>query len=330
MADTKHLIFFTIAAFVSLFSSMKAVAQTRIDGFPSKPITIVIAGIPGTLADADARFWSQPLTESLGRPVLLEHKPGGGGIVGANYVAKAAPDGHTLFIITGSHTTLAAFRDDLPYDAVRDFSPISLVSKRGVVLVVTPSLPVRTLAEYISYAKANPGKLNWGTNGSGTTFHIVGAWFANATDTDVTMLPYKTNAQMYIDLFAGRVHVSPMTTFTGLQYIKSGKVRPLAQLTMQRSVYYPDLATASELGVADFDYSSWQGFVAPARTPGSIVTKINGVFSSWSKSPTAIKNAATNGAELVVSTPDFLGQTLVREIARWRKVIRDNNIKAEE
>ena len=199
------------------------------------------------------------------------------------------------------------------------------------MLVVTPSFPARNLKEYIAFARSRPGEINYGTNGAGGSYHISGAWLGSVTNTVATFVHYKGSAQLYVDLVAGRVHVSPMTLYSALPFIKSGKVRAIAQLGLERSAFAPDdLQTAAEQGAPGFDWISWQGLLAPAGTPADVVRRLNAVLASFARSPAAIANAAKEGAEMVGSTPEFFGKLLIDELVRWRKVVQENNIKLEE
>ena len=319
-----------LVAAMAALSCTGALAQARTDSFPSRPVSIVIGVAPGGPSDADVRLWSQPLTETLGKPFVMDFKPGAGGIIGSNVVAKAPPDGHTMLYISGGFTTAPAFNEKLPFDPVKDFAPLSLLSKRGTLLVVTPSLPVNSFPEYLAYAKAHPGEMNWGTSGVGSTFHMTGAWLAGLTGAKVTFIHYKGNAQNFLDLTAGRVQVSPMSLFAAIPFIKAGKVRPIAQLSQQRSSFLPDLPTVSEQGVPGFDYFTWQGFVLPAGTPAAIVARLHAPLAAYAKNPEAIARAAKDGSELIGSPPEVLGRVIAEEVVRWKKVVKDNNIKPEE
>lgn len=317
------------AVFMTTLLPSTVLAQTRADTYPSKPVTIVIPFGAGSAPDIAARFWSKPLTESLGRPFVVDMKPGAGGNIASLSVARAAPDGHTLLLMTGTFTMLPAF-ENLPFDPVKDFAPVSLLSRRAIVLAVTPSLPVRSFAEYLAYARAHPDELNWGAQGGGTSFHLAGAMLSNATGTKVTYVHYKGSAQNYTDLIAGRIHVSPMSMVSALPFVRDGRIRLIASLTADRSSFLPDLPTVAEMGIAGYDISSWQGLLASAGTPAAIVNKLNGPIVSFAKSAAALSAAAKNGEELVGSAPEILEQRIVSEIARFRKVVKDNNITQEQ
>jgi len=249
-------------------SSKPALAQSSADTYPSKVVTLVNPFVAGSTTDGDARPLLQYLTAALGKSFVVDYRPGAGGILGNNYVAKAKPDGYTLLIVSTSFTTNFALRDNVPY-SYKDFAPVSLLSRRPVILVVTPSLPVKSFAEYLAYARANPDKLNWGTSGAGSIFHMAGAYLAAATGTKITFVHYKGNAQGFVDLVAGRTQVSPMTTFAALPYIKAGQVRPIAHLTASRSRAMPNLPSVAELGVVGYDYSGWGGHTHHRRLTGN-------------------------------------------------------------
>lgn len=304
-----------------------ALAQSGADAYPSKPVTLVIPFAPGSTTDSDARPMLHHLTGTFGKPFLTDFRPGAGGTTGNHYVARSAPDAHTLLIVTTSFATNFALRDSLPY-APKDFAPVSLLSRRSVILVVTPSLPVQNFAEYLAYAKSNPGKLNWGTSGVGSIFHMAGAYLASATGTKVTFIHYKGNSQGFIDLVAGRTQVSPMTTFAAQPYLKSAKVRPIAHLSAGRSRFLPDLPSVAELGVTGFDYSGWGAILTTAGSPATAVARLSAAIVAYTRSAEASARAVKEGYELEGSTPDALGKLIQSEIARWKKVATDNGIKA--
>ncbi len=308
-------------------SSKPALAQSSADTYPSKVVTLVNPFVAGSTTDGDARPLLQYLTAALGKSFVVDYRPGAGGILGNNYVAKAKPDGYTLLIVSTSFTSNFALRDNVPY-SYKDFAPVSLLSRRPVILVVTPSLPVKSFAEYLAYARANPDKLNWGTSGAGSIFHMAGAYLAAATGTKITFVHYKGNAQGFVDLVAGRTQVSPMTTFAALPYIKAGQVRPIAHLTASRSRAMPNLPSVAELGVVGYDYSGWGAILTTGGSPATVVNKLATAIAAYTRLPDAAARAVREGYELESSTPEALGKFIESEVARWGKVARENNIKA--
>ncbi len=307
-------------------------AQSPAGAFPSKPVTIVIAVAPGASADIETRLYMPRLMEGLGQPIVLDYKPGAATSIGTIYVARAVPDGHTILYASSGFPVYPAFfpADKLPYDPVKDFAAVSQITKRGTLLLVHPSLGVKTFAEYLAYAKANPEKINFGTSGGGGIFHIIGAWLHSLTNTKVTFVHYKGAAPIYVDLLAGRITAAPAVMFVGLQYVKSGKLIPIANMSAERSKQMPDLKTLTELGVAGYDFASWSGYVAPARTPDAIVNRLSAEFAKVARAPEVIKRMDADGADMVGSTPEQFRQSIVNETLRWRRVVQENGIKLEE
>lgn len=317
----------------ALFAAFSSAAWAQVPArYPSKPVTIILPIAPGAAQDIETRLYLPRLIEGLGQPVLIDYKPGAGASLGTIYVAKAAPDGHTILAVTPSYTVYPAYfpLDKIPYDPVKDLAPVSLTNKRSAFLVVTPELGVKTFPEYVAYAKANPDKLNYGTSGSGGILHIVGAWLHGATNTRATFIHYKGAGPMYTDLIAGRVHAASALTFVAAPHLKTGKMVPLATMSAARSRVLPDLMTVTEYGVTGYDYVSWSGILAPAKTPEAIVNRLSEEFAKLAKAPEIVKRMDTDGAEMVGSTPAQLRQVVVTESARWRKIVQENGIKLEE
>ena len=305
-------------------------AQNAVAAYPSRPVTIISPNAPGGSLEMDGRFWGQRLGESLGKPFLVDFKAGGTGTIGTNYVAKANPDGYTLLIMSAAFTVSAVMLKDLPYDPIKDFAPVSMTLTRPALLIATASLPVNNYAEYISYARSNPGALNFGTTGAGGIHHIVGAWLHGATNTKVTFIHYKGTGPQTVDLLAGRGHVAIASIAVAVPNLKTGKTRAITMLSADRSPLYPDLKTVAEQGVPGYDYSTWSGFLAPAGVPAGIVSKLGAEFGRFAKDPKVIKQLAADGTVPVGSTPAEFRQHLMTEISRWRRVVKENDIKSED
>lgn len=301
-------------------------------GFPNRPLTAIVPFTPGSIADVETRLYTPRLADGLGRPVVVDYKAGAGGAIGANFVAKAAADGHTLLYGSPGFTVYPAFfpTDKLPYDPVRDFAAVSMITRRGTLLLAHPSLGVSNFREYLAYAKANPDAINFGTSGGGGILHIVGAWLHSSTSTRVTFVHYKGSAPMFVDMLAGRVTATATVFFVGLPHVKSGKLVPIVNLGQTRSKYMPDLVTAAEQGMPDFDYSSWSGFFTTAKTPQPIVDRLSAEFAKIAKAPDLIKKMDAEGAELVGSTASEFSKEIAVQTARWRKVVQENGIKLEQ
>ena len=305
-------------------------AQNAAATYPAKPVTIISPYVPGSSTQSDGLVWADKLRESMGKAFIIDFKPGAGTTVGNNYVAKAAPDGYTLLIVTGAYTIVAATYKDLAYDPVRDLAPVSMNTKRPTLLVVNSSLPVKTFTEYVAYARERPEVLNFATTGIGGQYHLIGAWMHGLTGTKVTYVHYKGASPAFADLAAGRVDVSIANFNFAFPFIKSGKIKPVAILSTKTSPLFPGMKTAAEQGVPDFEWSAWGGILAPGKTPPAIVNKLSGEFARIAKMPDVIARFANDETELVGSTPDYFGKVIVTEINRWKKLVQEQGIKAEE
>lgn len=310
--------------------SGSVLAQAAASAYPSRPVTIISPFAPGGSTDKDGRIWGQKLQEGLGKAFVLDFKPGAGSTIGTNYVAKAAPDGYTLLIVSSGFSVNAATYSDLPYDSVKDFTPLSLLVKRPTVLLVHPSVPVNSYPEYIAYVKARPGGLNMATSGAGGISHMIGAWLHSATGTRITFVHYKGAGPMYTDLIAGRTQVTASSLFTSLPHVKPGKLRPLAVLSAERSELLPGMKTVAEQGIPDFDYSAWTGLLMPAAVPAAIVSKLSAEIGRQAKSRDMIERFADDGTLVKGSSSEEFRSFLVGEIMRWKRLAQEFNIKATE
>ncbi len=300
--------------------------------YPTRPVTMVIPFAAGGPADIENRHYIPKLMEGLGQPVIVDYRPGATGSTGSVFVSRAAPDGYTILAVAGTVTVYPATfpADKLPYDPVKDFAPISMITKRSTLLMVPASLGIRTFPDYVAYAKANPDKLNYGTVGSGGGFHIAGAWLHGEIGANATFVHYKGAAPIFTDLLAGRITSAPAVMFAALPYIKSGKLVAIAAMSAERSKYLPELKTVAEYGIPGFDLTSWAGYLAPPRTPDAIVNRLSAEFAKVARTPEIIKRMDAEGAELVGSSPEQLRQVMIADTARWRRVVEKYGIKGEE
>lgn len=303
-----------------------AAAQT----FPAHPVKLVIPYAPGGTSDFVGRAIATRLGEILGQPVVVENKPGASEIIGTEAVAKAAPDGYTLLLVTPSFTSNPALFATLPYDSAKAFAPVALVASYPHVLVATAALPINSVQDLIAIAKANPGRLNYASGGSGGSNHLAAELFKSLTTVQLTHVPYKGNGPAITDLVAGRVQL----LFTGMApveaFIKAGKLRALAVTGPKRLASAPDVPTMAEAGVPDYDLVSWYGVLAPAGTPKAIVDLLNADLRKTMQTPEVkAKFEASLGADTTVGTPDQFGAMLRREFATWGKLVREMNIKIE-
>ena len=307
-----------------------AAGQGAADNYPFKPVTVVAPYEPGGPIDTEARVYTKKLNEFMPQPFVIEYKTGAGTRIGVNYVAKSAPDGHTLLITTASFTIFPVLFKNLPFDTIKDFAPVSQMTQQTTAFVVRPSFPAKNFAEYIAYARANPGKVNYGMLGAGSTGHLVGAWLESSSNTKVTYVPYKGTAPELVDVVAERLDVATAALVTALPFIKSGKMRALAVMNDSRSRLLPDVPTVSEQGLPGFAYTNWTGVFAPRATPVAIVNKLGEALARVAKSPDVIAGADAHGNVMMGSTPAQFSNVVVTETARWQKLVKDAGIKMEE
>lgn len=316
-------------ALAMLFSSA-AFAQGA-GNYPAKLVMMVLPYATGGSTDIEARIHAVKLSEMLGQQFVVDYKPGAGTTIGTNFVARAAPDGYTLLIASGSHTIAPSLYKDLPFDNIKDFATIALVGRYPQAIVVHSAFPSKTMAEYIAYAKANPGKVNFGTGGAGNVGHLVGEKLHSATNTKATFVHYKLFASLMTDLISGRVDSISTSLQGALPQVKAGKLRFLAVTSNVRTKLLPDVPTVAEtLGLADFDVANWTGYVAPAATPAAIVNRLADAFAKVSKLPEVMANVDAVGGVAIYAGPAQFRQYLVNETEQWRKVITENGIKLEE
>ncbi len=300
--------------------------------WPARPITVIMPNSPGVAADIETRAFTDRLAESLGQPFVLDYKPGAGTMVSLTNIARARPDGQTLGMANINLPVVPLKFPDAPFDYVKSFEYVSLVTRRINGIFVTTQLPIHNIKEYIAYAKANPGKLNFTANGEGSTDHIAGLWLMSATGTQVTFIHYKDSKNAQLDLMAGRSHMAAITYSEGgsaMILMKEGKMRAIATAAAQRSPLAPDVPTMAEQGIKDFDAPSFLGMLAPAGTPAAIVNRLQREIARIASLPETQK-AVGMGTVLVASTPAEFRQTVQSLSERYRKLLKDNNIDGKE
>ncbi len=296
-------------------------------GYPNKPIRMVVTFPPGGAPDTLARLFSEKA--QLGQPVVVDNKPGAGGNIGADFVAKAPGDGYTLVMGTvGTHAINGALYTKMPYDMVKDFVPVAHVASAPNLLVVTNDLPVKSVAELISYMKANPNKLSFGSPGIGTSVHVSGELFKSMTGTSMTHVPYKGRQFAIPDLVGGQIQVMFDNMPSALPMAKEGKIRALAQTTAKRSNAALDVPTVAET-VPGFEATTWFAVFAPAGTPPALVERVNAEMQRVFKLPDVQDKLKALGLEPWISTPEELTRLQASEIAKWAKVVKDSGAKAE-
>jgi tripartite-type tricarboxylate transporter receptor subunit TctC len=305
--------------------SLAAFAQA----YPSKPIRIVVPYPPGGFNDTLGRTLAAKFTEAWGQPAVVENKPGGNTLIGNDFVAKAAPDGHTLLIVAFPFSVVPSLFKAMPYDTVRDFAPVILAATSPNLLVVHPSLPVNTVGELIAMAKAKPGSLSYASTGNGSSNHISMELFKSLAGVNIVHIPYKGSGPAVSDLLGGQVQLMFDNTPNVLPHVKAGKLRALGSSGTQRSTLAPDVPTVAEAGVPGYEVTVWFGVVAPAGTPREVIRKLNAEVTRILAMPDVRARFLAQGVDPVGSTPEQFGDHIRAQMAKWAKVVQDAGVKAE-
>ena len=298
--------------------------------WPTKPVTLVVPFPAGGTTDVLARALAEKLQQSLGQPVIVESRPGAGATLGADYVAKAKPDGYTLLIGAVHHTIASSVYKKLPYDFQKDFVPITGLALVPNVLVVNAgATPAKSVAELVAAVKAHPGQWSYGSNGNGTAQHLIGTQFQNATGTTLLHVPYKGSGPLATDLLGAQIQMSFDTITPVLPHIKAGKLRALAVTTARRSSALPDVPTLEEAGLKGFDIGTWFGVLAPAATPRDIVARLNAEMVKVIQAPEFRKRMDEIGAEPTGGSSEQLAAQIRSETGRFAKLVKDANVQIE-
>ncbi len=325
---THQLLLALLTAISSIAITAPAIAQT--EAWPSKPIKYIVPFPPGGTTDILARIIAQKLSTSLGQQVLVDNKPGAGGNIGSDFVAKSAADGYTILGGTiSSHAINMSMYKKMPYDAVKDFAPITLIGTNANILVVHPNNPAKTLAEFIANARARKEPLNFASAGTGTSQHLSGEMFKSLTGLDMVHIPYKGSAPAIQDVMGEQVSMMFDTTVVAGPFVKSGKLRALGVTSAKRVKGFDDVPTIAEGGVAGYEVVSWQGIFAPAGTPKEIVQKLNAEIVKVLRMPDVAKRLEDLGPEPAGNTPEEFAAFQKAEIAKWAKLIKAANISAD-
>jgi len=307
-------------AFAALF--LLAVAVRAAD-YPSRPVTLVVAFTPGGASDVLARILGRKLEQVLGQPFVIDNRPGAGGNVAAEAVAHGAADGYTLLVGNNAIiATNAALYKKINFDPERDFAPVGLIGSQANILVVNPAVPANSLAELIALAKANPGKLNFASSGHGLAAHLAGELFKAEAKIDIVHVPYKGAAPALQDVIAGHVQMMFATASSVVPQIRDGKVRPLAVATLKRTAVLPEIATMDELGLKDFDATTWHGLVAPARTPPEVIATLNRALAATLSDAAVKKSLGDLGVDIIGGSPQAFAAYIRSEIPKWTAIIK--------
>lgn len=321
----KKLLSIVCAAACLTLSAGQALAQA----YPTKPIKIIVPFGPGGFTDVVARILGVKLGETLGQPVVIENKPGAGSMIGTDQVAKSAPDGHTLLIVSSTHVISPWIYKSLPYDPIKSFTSVTKLVDSPYVLLTNPKVPAKNVQEFIALAKANPDKIHFASSGNGSSQHLIGGMFASMTKTQLKHVPYRSSNLATTDVLAGVVE----STFAGvpnaLSQVPNGRLNALAVTSAKRIPQLPNVPTMQEAGVPGYDATIWLALLAPAGTPPHIVNKLNTEIAKIMNTAETNKAMYDAGVEVSLSTPEALSQLMNSEMSKWGKVVKDAGIKLE-
>lgn len=321
--DMKRRRILTAAASLAAIGACPLAAA---DSDSSRPVNVVVAYPPGGQNDVVARVVGQAMGTLMKQTVIIENRPGAGGIIGAQAVARAAPDGHTLLLAAINHAILTTLKPNMPYDLGRDFTPVGMVAAFPIILVTHPSAPFKTVHELIAYAKANPGKLTYGSSGPGSGTHLAAELFCSMAGVKMMHVPYKGSAPAMVDLLGGHVQLMFADSASALPQIKRGKLHALGISSHQRSALVPELPTIAEAGVPGYESNSWVGLVAPAGTPAAVVNHFNAELVKSLNDPAVKSKLLEAGGEAMPGNPQQFGKFIHAETAKWAKIIKEANI----
>jgi tripartite-type tricarboxylate transporter receptor subunit TctC len=317
-----------LAAFLA--AGMAHAQQNPAAGYPAKPIKMVMPFPAGGPTDILGRLLGQKLTEAWGQNVVIDNRPGGGGMIGAGVAAKSPPDGYTIFL--GGITTLVIstfLQKNMPYDPIRDFQPVTQATIQPILLMVHPSLPVRSVKEFVALARARPGEVNYASSGPGGSGHLAGELFRSITGVNIVHVPYRGAPPALTDLMSGQVQVMFGTMLASVPQIRIGRIRAVAITGPKRSIALPEVPTFAEAGMANYDASSWNGILVPTATPRAIIDKLNAELVKILRNPRVLDRLVNDGPVPVGNTPEEFAAVIRSEQAKWGKVIREANIRIE-
>jgi tripartite-type tricarboxylate transporter receptor subunit TctC len=318
--------FSAVAAFTVMFSCFSGAAEQP---YPTRPIRIIVPQSAGGSTDLVARAVAQRLGEALKENVVVDNRPGAGSLHGTDLVAKSSPDGQTLLVVAASFTINPSLRKNLPFDPMRDFAPISQLVSLPHILVVHPTVPVKSVKELVALAKSKPGQLNFGSSGIATSTHLAAELFMHMADVKMVNVPYKGGAPGMTALLGGQVHLYFATISTALPHINAAKLRALGVTSAKRSTAAPQYPTIAEAGVPGYQHQSWVGMLAPAKTPRAIVRKLNAEVVKIVRAPAMKASLLRDGLEVAGDSPEEFGRDIRTEIAKWQKLTKAAGIKPE-
>jgi tripartite-type tricarboxylate transporter receptor subunit TctC len=315
-----------IAAILALALPLAAAAQS----WPTKPVKIVVPFAAGGPADIYARALGERLQAGLGQSFVIENKPGGGSIVGTDTVAKSAPDGYTLLLMSNTHTVNESLIPDKPFALMRDFVPVAPINYSDLLMVVHPSVPAATVKDFVALAKAQPGKLNYASSGPGTPYHMAGELFKAMAGVDILHVPYKGSSGARTDILGGQVQMMFDAITTMAPLVRAGKLKALGSTGRARSSVLPDVPTVSEAGVTGYEAVIWLGILAPAGTPKAIVERLNAEITKITAAPEIREAWGKQGATAMAMTTEEFGRYLREDIEKWARIVRISGAKADQ
>jgi tripartite-type tricarboxylate transporter receptor subunit TctC len=298
--------------------------------FPSKPVRIVVPFAAGGSVDVLGRLIAGKMTDTIGQPVLVDNRPGAGAFIGTDHVAKSAPDGHTMLLIPNAIAIMPALYRKLPFDAARDFAPVTQLIATELVMVSSVKLPATSLKDMVAQAKANPGKLNYGSTGVANPLHLTMELFKTHAGLDILPIPYKGDAPLNAALMSGEVELAVLPLSAAQGHIRSGKMRALGMTSIKRAASLPDIPTVAEQGFPGFDATSWQGLFAPAGTPREVVQRLNVEAVRALNAPEVLQKLPALGQVPVGSTPEQFEAQFRADIAKFQKIVKDARIPAQD
>ncbi|MGE5526594.1 MAG: tripartite tricarboxylate transporter substrate binding protein [Rhodospirillaceae bacterium] len=318
----------SLAAALALAAAGSALAQVKSD-YPARPVRVVVGFPAGGPSDILARLVAQKLGEATGQQFIVDNRGGASGMIGAEMVAKAAADGYTLLVVPATHAVNPSLYRKVPFDTMRDFTPVSLVAEGPFILVVHPSLPARSVQELVALARRRPGELNYASAGVGGLPHLAGELFKSTTAIRMNHIPYKGAAPATIDLVAGHVTIMFNNMLSAVPHVKGGRLRALGVTTVKRSSAVPEVPTIAEAGVKGYEVSGWYGLLGPASLPADVLNRLNAEVNRAMRQPDVVKRLAGEGVDAMGSTSDEFAARIRREMTKWAAVVKASGATAE-
>lgn len=313
-----------VASVLALGLSCQASAQD----YPNKPVRVIVPLAPGGATDIQARLFSQKLSQALNQTFLVDNRSGAGGMIAFRYIVQQAnTDGYTLLATSPGFTNAPALYEKPPFDPTKDLEPIILMSKAPYALILNPKFPAQTMQEFLSWSKSNPDKLNFAISGVGTTIHLAQVWLSDAANIKMAVIPYKGTGPATQDVIAGRVHAAFANVISAGPHIKAGRVRPIAVTTAERSPGLPDLPTFAESGLANYEVTTWHGWLGPKGMPQAIIEKLNAQLNKVLEDPDIVRAVSEDGGVIVGGTSESFRKHIAGEVERWKRLVKLANIK---